>query len=41
LLRGVHRKRRHSFWNIAAVAIIGPAIALAAVVALGGAFGSF
>jgi len=32
---------RESYWNIAAVAIIGPAIALAVVIALGGAFGSF
>src|SRR5262249_37582219 len=32
---------RESYWNIAAVAIIGPAIALAVVIALGGAFGAF
>jgi H+/gluconate symporter-like permease len=32
---------RQSYCNIAAVAIIGPAVALAAVIALGGAFGSF
>jgi len=32
---------RESYWNIAAVAIIGRAIALAAVIALGSAFGSF
>jgi H+/gluconate symporter-like permease len=32
---------RQSYWHIAAVAIIGPAIALAAVIALGTAFGSF
>jgi H+/gluconate symporter-like permease len=32
---------RQSYWNIAAVAIIGPALALAAVIALGSAFGSF
>ena len=32
---------RESYWNIAAVVIIGPALALAAVIALGGAFGSF
>jgi H+/gluconate symporter-like permease len=32
---------RESYWDIAAVAIIGPAIALTAAVALGGAFGSF
>jgi hypothetical protein len=32
---------RESYWNIAAVAIIGPAIALAVVIALGSAFGAF
>jgi H+/gluconate symporter-like permease len=32
---------RQSYWNIAAVAIIGPALALATVIGLGGAFGSF
>jgi H+/gluconate symporter-like permease len=32
---------RQSYWNIAAVAIIGPAIALVAVIVLGTAFGSF
>jgi H+/gluconate symporter-like permease len=32
---------RESYWHIAAVAIIGPAIALATVVALGSAFGAF
>jgi H+/gluconate symporter-like permease len=32
---------RESYWNIAAVAIVGPAVALAVVVALGAAFGSF
>jgi H+/gluconate symporter-like permease len=32
---------RQSYWNVAAVAIIGPALALAAVIGLGGAFGSF
>ena len=32
---------RQSYWNIAAVAIIGPAIALAVVIGLGSAFGSF
>jgi H+/gluconate symporter-like permease len=32
---------RQSYWNIAAVAIIGPAIALAVVIALGTVFGSF
>jgi H+/gluconate symporter-like permease len=32
---------RQSYWNIAAVAIIGPALALAAVIGLGTAFGSF
>ncbi|HXI28052.1 MAG TPA: hypothetical protein VNG89_06515, partial [Vicinamibacterales bacterium] len=32
---------RESYWTIAAVAIIGPAIALAAVIGLGSAFGSF
>jgi H+/gluconate symporter-like permease len=32
---------RQSYWNIAAVAIIGPAIALATVIVLGSAFGSF
>jgi H+/gluconate symporter-like permease len=32
---------RESYWNIAAVAIIGPAIALAAVIAVGATFGSF
>jgi H+/gluconate symporter-like permease len=33
-----HRK---SYWSIAAVAIVGPAVALAVIVALGTAFGSF
>jgi H+/gluconate symporter-like permease len=32
---------RQSYGNVAAVAIVGPAIALAVVIALGGAFGSF
>ena len=32
---------RESYWNIAAVAIIGPAVALAVIIGLGGAFGSF
>src|SRR5262249_39816024 len=32
---------RESYWTIAAVAIIGPAIALAVVIALGSALGSF
>jgi H+/gluconate symporter-like permease len=32
---------RESYWHIAAVAIIGPAVALTAVVALGSAFGAF
>jgi H+/gluconate symporter-like permease len=32
---------RESYWSIAAVAIIGPALALAVVIALGSVFGSF
>jgi H+/gluconate symporter-like permease len=35
---GTHRE---SYWNIAAVAIIGPGVALAAVIVLGTIFGSF
>jgi H+/gluconate symporter-like permease len=32
---------RQSYWNVAAVAIIGPVIALVAVIGLGGVFGTF
>jgi H+/gluconate symporter-like permease len=32
---------RQSYWNIAAVAIVGPAVALAVIIALGSAFGAF
>jgi H+/gluconate symporter-like permease len=41
LLAACGATHRESYGNIAAVGIIGPAVALVAVIALGGAFGSF
>jgi H+/gluconate symporter-like permease len=41
LLAVCRATHRESYWNIAAVAIVGPAIALATIIGLGSVFGSF